>query len=264
MRIIDFHTHAFPDALAERAMRQLMSETEGVTAYLDGRLSSLLRSMDANGIETSVLCCIATRPSQFEPIFAWCQEIASERIVPFPSVHPTDERAVERIGQIARAGFKGVKMHPYYQDFAIDDPALYPLYKAMCEHGLMLTLHTGFDIAFERVEKASPRQISALIKQFPELKLILTHFGGWQQWDDVERTLLGRKVFMDISLSLEYMGADQTRRMLMGHPSEYLLFGTDSPWTDQAASIRAIEAMGLPEELRQKMFYDNARRLLGC
>ena len=68
-RIIDCHTHAFPDALAERAMAQLLAETDSVTAFLDGKLSSLLASMDANNIEKSVLCSIATKPSQFEPIF---------------------------------------------------------------------------------------------------------------------------------------------------------------------------------------------------
>ena len=263
MRIIDFHAHAFPDGLAERAMRQLMSEAEGVTAYLDGRLTSLLGSMDAHGIETSVLCCIATRPEQFEPIFRWCGQIVSDRIVPFPSVHPRDPLAVERIGQIARAGFKGVKMHPYYQDFCIEEPSLSPLYTALCDHGLMLALHTGFDIAFERVEKASPRQIAGLMREYPDLKVITTHLGGWQQWDEVERYLTGRPVYMETSWSLEFLEAGQARRMLLNHPAEYLLFGTDSPWTDQGASIRAMAALGLPEDLRQKMFCENAKRLLG-
>lgn len=262
MRIIDFHTHAFPDALAERAMQQLVSEAEGVTAYLDGRLTSLLQSMADNDIETSVLCCIATRPEQFDPIFKWCRQIATAQIVPFPSVHPADPAAVERIGQIADAGFVGVKMHPYYQDFNIDDPALRPLYKAMCDRGLMLTLHTGFDIAFERTEKASPRQIAALMAQFPDLKLITTHLGGWQQWDDVERYLIGKPVYMETSWSLEYLSPDQARRMLLNHPAEYLLFGTDSPWTDQAASIRAIQALNLPAPRLQKLLHANARSLI--
>lgn len=262
MQMIDFHTHAFPDALAERAMRQLMSEAEGVEAFLDGRVSSLLRSMDENGIEASVLCCIATRPEQFEPIFKWCEQIASERIVPFASVHPADPQAVERIRRIAQAGFKGVKMHPYYQDFCMDDPALFPLYEAMCDQKLMLAVHTGFDIAFERVEKGSPRQIGAVMSQFPELRLITTHLGGWRQWDDVERYLAGRPVFMETSWSLEFMEIEQARRILLTHPAEYLLFGTDSPWTDQAASIRGIKRLNLPEERLRKLFYENARTLL--
>ncbi|MHC5086882.1 MAG: amidohydrolase family protein, partial [Planctomycetota bacterium] len=84
-RIIDFHTHAFPDALAERAMEQLLSETDAVRSFLDGKLSSLITSMDANRIEISVLCSIATKPSPFEPIFQWSQQIASDRIIPLAS-----------------------------------------------------------------------------------------------------------------------------------------------------------------------------------
>ncbi len=262
MPIIDFHTHAFPDALAERAMRQLMSEAEGVTAHLDGRVDSLVRSMDANDIQASVLCCIATRPEQFEPIFQWCQQIASARIVPFPSVHPKDPLAAERVKQIAQAGFKGVKLHPYYQDFCIDDPAVFGIYQAVCDSNLMLTVHTGFDIAFERIEKASPRQIDTVLRAFPSLRLMTTHLGGWQQWDDVQRYLIGRKVFMETSWSLEYLSIEQARRMLLNHPSDYLLFGSDSPWTDQRCSIAALKALDLPAELQRKLFYENAHRLL--
>ena len=50
MRIIDFHAHAFPDALAERAMPALEAEGD-IRAALDGKVSSLLRSMDAAGID---------------------------------------------------------------------------------------------------------------------------------------------------------------------------------------------------------------------
>lgn len=262
MHIIDFHTHAFPDALAERAMRQLLSETEGLKTFLDGRIISLTQSMSDNNIEKSVLCCIATRPEQFDPIFRWCQEVRSETIVPFPSVHPLDSKAPERIRRIAKEGFLGIKMHPYYQDFSIDDPLLYPIYKAVSDCGLMLTLHTGFDIAFERIEKASPRQISVLITEFPDLRLITTHLGGWQQWDDVRRYLLGREIYMETSWSLEYLDVEQTRQMLLEHPAEYLLFGSDSPWTDQCASICAIKALGLPESRMKQLFYENANKLL--
>ena len=141
--IIDFHTHAFPDALAERAMRQLLSETDSVTAYLDGKLSSLLASMDANGIERSVLCSIATKPSQFEPIFQWSRAIQSERIIPLASVHPDDPAGPEHVRQIAAAGLAGIKMHPYYQDFDMDDAKLDPLYEAVQAEGLLLTMQYG-------------------------------------------------------------------------------------------------------------------------
>ena len=170
-RIIDFHTHAFPDALAERAMAQLLSETDAVRSFLDGKLSSLIASMDANGIEASVLCSIATRPSQFEPILQWSQQIASDRIIPLASVHPQDPAGVEHIHQIAQTGLKGVKMHPYYQDFYLDDPHLYPLFEAIQAEGLLLYVATsGHALTRRRPRAATPIVVlaSAVVAEYAQ------------------------------------------------------------------------------------------------
>ena len=261
--IIDFHTHAFPDAIAERAMTQLLAETDSVTAFLDGKLSSLLASMDTNGIEQSVLCSIATKPSQFEPIFKWSQQIQSDRIIPLASVHPHDPAGAEHIHQIAEAGLVGIKMHPYYQDFDMDDPLLDPLYEALQEKGLLLTMHTGFDFAFEWIDRAGPKRISNVLDKFPDLKLVTTHLGSWQQWDEVQEFLIGKPIYMETSFSVKYLDHDQLRGMILAHRPEYILFGTDSPWTDQAEEIEAFATLGLPDELLEKIFYRNAKRLLG-
>jgi predicted TIM-barrel fold metal-dependent hydrolase len=262
MKIIDFHTHAFPDALAEKAMAHLQAGCPDAKAFLDGKLSSLVASMDRCGIQTSVLCSIATKPTQFEPIFKWSQAIRSDRIEPFPSVHPADPAAREKVFQIAEAGFKGIKMHPYYQDFVIDDSSLNSLYKAICDTKLWLTLHTGYDIAFERVEKASPRQIRTLLDRFPDLKLITTHFGGWEQWNEVEELLIGQPIYMETSWSIEFLGPQRVTDFLNAHPSDYLLFGSDSPWTDQAATIESYKRLHVPAGILQKYFYSNAEKLL--
>lgn len=262
-RIIDFHTHAFPDALADRAMAQLLSECDGVQAYLDGRLSSLLASMDRAGIETAALCCIATKPSQYDPILSWCREIRSERIIPFPSVHPRDPEAVRRIEEIRSLDFKGIKLHPYYQDFAIDDPGLDDFYKALCDSDLLLTLHTGFDIAFERVEKASPEQILRVLDRFEDLRLITTHLGGWFQWDKVEKCLIGRPIYLETSMTFDYLGPEQMKRLMERHDPDYLLFGTDSPWDDQSKAVQDVSNLLESRELKEKLFSGNARRLLG-
>ena len=261
-RIIDFHTHAFPDALAGRAMAHLCAETDQVTAHLDGRLSSLLASMDAAGIETSVLCSIATKPSQFEPIFQWSQAIQSERIVPLASVHPADPDLAGRVRQVAEAGLAGIKMHPYYQEFDVDDPLLDPLYAALQDTGLLLTLHTGFDFAFEWIDRAGPGRIAHVLDKFPRVKLITTHLGGWQQWDAVEKLLIGRPIYMETSFSVQYLNHEQLRRMIAAHPSDYVLFGTDSPWTDQQAATERLKNLGLDEELETRILSQNAANLL--
>ncbi|MFP4564308.1 MAG: amidohydrolase, partial [Spirochaetia bacterium] len=59
MNIVDFHTHAFPDELAARAVPALEAEAD-IEAVLDGTVTSLLESMDRAGIERSVVASIAT------------------------------------------------------------------------------------------------------------------------------------------------------------------------------------------------------------
>jgi predicted TIM-barrel fold metal-dependent hydrolase len=111
---IDIHTHAFPDPIAAHAIPAL--EKEGnIKAYLDGTVAGLLASMDRSGIEQSVVCSIATRQEQFTPILEWSKAIRSERIIPFPSLHPADPELLDHLQLIRDEGFKGVKMHPYYQ-----------------------------------------------------------------------------------------------------------------------------------------------------
>lgn len=263
MRITDFHTHAFPDALAERAMATLLAETDEVKAWHDGRLGSLLASMDRAGIERAVLCSIATRPEQFDKILVWSDSIRSDRIVPFPSVHPRDPAAAERVTEIARRGYKGLKLHPYYQDFDIDDEAVFPIYETAAAHGLMVVFHTGFDVAFPRVRKADPIRIVAMLDRFPTLKAITTHLGAWEDWDDVEAHMIGRDVYMEISYSLHILGRERSRRLLAAHPKEFVLFGTDSPWQDQGETLALLRGLELGPDWERAVLSENASRLLG-
>ena len=260
--IVDIHTHAFPDTLAERAVPAL--EQEGnVKACLDGKVASLIESMDSAGIDASVVASIATKPGQFDSIFRWSESIATERIIPFPSVHPKDPDAFHRIGDIKIAGFRGIKLHPYYQEFTVDALDMLPIYEKLQHAGLVLLLHTGFDIAYERYRIADPVRIASISRQFPELKLITSHFGAWEDWDEVERYLLGKSVFFDTSYSIPFMGPDRARDFLLRHHPGRILFGSDSPWGDQAADLAAIRRMGLDGELTDGLLGENARLLLG-
>ena len=259
--IIDFHTHAFPDELADRAMK-LLTDEGGVRPHLDGRVSSLLGSMDAAGIEKSVVCSIATKPAQFDPILSWCRKIRSERIIPFPSLHPEDARFSERISAIKKEGFKGIKFHPYYQDFRIDDERLFPIYEKISQENLIVLMHTGFDFAFERIRKADPAKIVKVIENFPGLKMMTSHLGAWDDWEEVERHMTGRKIFMEISFSLEYLSPGAIKKIIAMHPPDHIFFGTDSPWADQGRTLELLKGLNLGRELETLILRDNALRLL--
>jgi predicted TIM-barrel fold metal-dependent hydrolase len=264
--IIDFHTHAFPDALAEKAMEVLLEEGKkmwDVHAHLDGRVSSLITSMDKHGIEKSVVCSIATKPSQFNSIMSWSKQIISDRIIPFPSFHPHDPEFPERIRQIKTEGFRGVKFHPYYQDFIIDDNRLFPVYEQLCEANLIVVMHTGYDLAFERTRIADPVRIVRVLDAFPDLKLVTTHLGAWEDWDEVEKHLLGKHIYMEISYSLDILEQEKSRRIILTHPPECILFGTDSPWTDQGQTLSLLKGLSLGEEREHRILRENALNLLG-
>jgi len=258
--IIDFHTHAFPDDISERVITMLEDEG-GVKAHLDGKISSLLFSMDACGIEKSVICNIATKPSQFDSILQWCKEIRSERIIPFPSFHPYDPEFKERIVGIKQEGFKGIKFHPYYQNFTIDEERLFPVYEKICDENLMLVMHTGFDFAFQRIKIADPENIITVLEKFPSLTLITTHLGAWEQWDVVEKFLLGKPIYMEISFSLEFLD-NAVKKIITHHPPEYILFGTDSPWAEQQKTLALLRELHLGDEKEELILRENALRLL--
>jgi len=259
--IIDFHTHAFPDTVAAKAI-PVLSKEGNITAHTQGTTESLLASMDWAGINASVICSIATRPSQFEPILKWSASIQSSRLIPLPSIHPADPDIVTRVFQVKEAGFLGIKMHPYYQDFFLGEERLTPLYKALSEAGLFLVVHCGYDIAFPRTRRSDPSQILALQQRFPDLKLITTHFGGWDIWDEVEETLIGKEIFMEISFALAYLSDYQALRMFNNHPANYLLFGSDSPWDDQSTALQRLRKLPISDDLINSITGENASRLL--
>jgi len=240
----------------------LIARKAGAKAFLDGKISSLLRSMDQAGIERAVVCSIATKPTQFPKIMDWSKSVRSDRLILFPSVHPAASDVLAQIRMIHAEGFLGVKLHPYYQEFDLDEPRMAPIYECIRECGLMVLCHTGFDISFPRVRRAEPERIWKVISKFPGLKFIATHLGAWENWDEVERWLIGKPVMLETSFAMPYCGADCARRLLMSHLPDYILFGTDSPWIGQTEEIERIKALDLPADRRQKLFHDNARRLL--
>ncbi len=263
--IIDFHTHAFPDAIADRAISALEAgvEDQHIGAHLDGRLASLLASMDKAGIEKAVVCPIATKPKQFEVILDWSLKIRSERILALGSVHPDAADVAGEVRRIADAGLIGLKLHPMYQDFFVDEPRAAPLFAAAADAGLMVVLHSGYDIAFDMNHNADPSRIAAMLDRHPTLKLVATHLGGWKAWDAVREHLTGRDLWIETSFSLEWMDPSDAVDLIRTLRTDRILFGTDSPWADQSEELQRMRNLDLTDAELDAILQGNARRLLG-
>jgi hypothetical protein len=262
MPIIDIHTHAFPDEIAQRAIAKLQANSEW-KAVSEGAVSALVKSMDAAGIEISVLCTIATKPDQVEGILKWCRQIRNPRVEPLPSVHPRTPKAGDWVRRFAEEGFRGIKLHPMYQDFAADDPCMNEVYAAAAETGLFVESHCGLDIAYPPDDdRATPIRFRRVIERFPRLTLICTHMGGWRMWDQVQRELLGTGVYLETSFSLFELGPKRAAEMIRRHGIEKVLFGTDWPWADQAKEVALLAGLGLDQPQTAAILEGNARRLL--
>ena len=264
-RIIDFHTHAFPDSLAPRAMETLSAGAEDWPAYHDGTVRGLLESMDKAGIEASVVCSIATKPTQERPILDWSKSIASDRIIPLISLHPDGEARQREalLDEAADSGIKGVKFHCMYQKFAADEERAYRMYDAIAERRLIALFHAGFDICWPESDVVSPTRLLHVHRHVPKLRMVAAHYGGWRMWEEVAEKLAGENIHFDTSFTLGQIKDETWDKIWNRHSPDRILFATDSPWMDQKTDLERLREKVGTGETFNKLASQNAIRLLG-
>ena len=82
--IIDFHTHAFPDAIAERAIAGLVESANGLyPPCSDGTLDGLKENMKKFGVDMSVVLPVMTKASQLKTLNEWAEKICSDNKISF-------------------------------------------------------------------------------------------------------------------------------------------------------------------------------------
>ncbi len=259
--IIDFHTHIFPDHLAGRAMQQLIDGADG-EAFLNGTASDLLASMKRAGIERSVTLPVSTRPAQTPTINTFALGLRQPGLIQFGSLHPDYPDWDAEIARLVAGGIRGVKFHPDYQSFFVDEERMFPLYEKMAEAGLIALFHAGVDIGLAPPYHAPPDRMARVLERVPDLVVVAAHFGGFRMWEEVERHLVGRPLYFDTSYTLSYLPSAEFVRLARRHGIERVLFGTDSPWADQGREVELMNATGLNDGELDAVFHQNAERLL--
>lgn len=261
--IIDAHTHAFPDHIAEATVAALAREA-GVEACGDGRVASLLRSMDEGGVDRAVVAPVATRPGQEPGILRWATYLPSDRLIPLAGLVATGPDAADHVHRIADVGVRGIKIHPDYQRHYADDPAADAAYSAAAERGLIVLFHAGVDIGLPDPVHASPERLARVMDRHPRLRCILAHLGGYRMWDDVERHLVGRPCWLDTAYLAGRIDQAQFLRIVRAHGVERVLFATDWPWSEAAGDIAWLRATGLDGAELDLVLGANAAALFGA
>ena len=261
--IIDFHTHVFPDDLAEKALSALLANLNGLyTTVSNGTVSGLLKNMNDWNIDISVVQPIVTKQSQTQTVNEWARSICSDRIISFGSIYPHTDDYKRDIDFVAGLGLKGIKFHAEYQDFNIDDSKMLKVYDYALSKGLIIMHHAGVDPGMPKPYKSSPRQFAKIVDAMQGGIIVAAHLGGHAQWDDVEKYLVGKNIYLDTSMGFEYFSDEQFLRIVQNHGAAKVLFASDSPWSNAKTEIEHLKVLPLSEREKQNILCDNARRLL--
>ncbi len=262
--VIDFHTHAFPDAIAERAIAGLVKSSGGLYPNCaDGTVSGLLGNMEKFGIDISVVQPVITKVSQTKTLNEWARGICSDKLISFGGIHPDTDNYKADIDFVCSLGLKGLKFHVEYQNFVLDDPKMLKIYDYAFEKGLIVLHHAGFDPAYPPPYRSSPKQFANVAKQMRGGVLVAAHLGGQKQWDEVEEHIVGTGIYLDTSMGFGYYSREQFLRIVRGHGADKILFGSDSPWSRADEEISAIRSLPISEGDKEKILSGNAKRLLG-
>ncbi|MDY5955148.1 MAG: amidohydrolase family protein [Kiritimatiellia bacterium] len=260
--IIDFHTHAFPDALAERAIAKLVS-ISGFTPSTDGTVANLKERLKTAGIDAAVLLPVATKATQHQSLNDWARSTVTDGIYAFGSLFPFAPDALDQPEHIKARGLKGIKLHPDYQGFFVDDHALYPLYECIAASGLPLMFHSGFDPLSPTLSHATPTRLAKVVRDIPKLTIIAAHMGSYRFYDDVMRELAGLPLYLEFSQAGTYESKADLLALIQRHGSERILFGTDTPWDNPDRVLQSFLDLNLPNTDRELILCGNASRLLG-
>jgi len=263
--IIDFHTHAFPDFLAVKAI-PVLEEKCSSKAFTDGTVKQLTESLDRAGVDMAVVNSIATKPTQETSVNNFAISLLeNKRLVPFGSVFPGSDTAISELERIKAAGLRGVKLHPEYQQFYLDCEAAFPIYEKCAQLGLVITFHAGADAGYPPPVHALPDRINRVTQMFPDTVFVAAHFGGYNTWDRVESELVPRdNLYLDTSMTdtIAKLSPDTAKKIISHHGTEHILLGSDLPWERQETSIAKIRSYGLSARDTELILGENAKRLL--
>lgn len=260
--IIDCHTHVWPDAIAERALGPAVPD---LPRHGDGRVASLLDSMSQAGVDASICLGVADGPNRVEATNRFAAGLEAGKLIGFGSLHP-DLEPEEVVASLRQKGLKGVKIHPLFQHYSLEDRRLAAILDAFGDEFVAI-VHLGPAGGTPEAEHhyCSPDKVAYLVREFPRLRLIACHFGGYRMLSEAEDLVVGLPVYLDTSWppSLATLDRERVRKVIQRHDAERVVFGSDWPVASQADEIAAVEALRLGSDDTEAVLGGNLARLLG-
>lgn len=212
---------------------------------------------------------VVTKPRQFESITRFAEEInegvfdkEGVRLISFGGIHPDSDDYRHELNVLHEKGFKGIKLHPDYQQTFIDDIKYLRIIEYASSLGMVIVTHAGFDVGYPQLTHCTPDRIMHMLEEVRPEKMVLAHMGGVFMGEWVEKLLFGQNVYLDTSYVADIMNPEQFVRMVRNHGADRILFASDSPWKDPGSLKDVICGMDFTEDEKEKIFSGNAKKLL--
>ncbi len=259
MKIIDIHTHIYPDDIAQKATDSVKTFYGIGDSSMNGTVSMLLDRGAKAGISQYVILPVAIRPDRVRVINDYIRQQADTHdcFIPFGTVHAAMEDLADETERIIGMGMKGIKMHPDSQRFPIDDLRLLPMYEA-ARGRIPVLLHMGD----HRYDYSHPLRLRRVLDLFPGLQVIAAHFGGYSMYDTALELLGDTDCVMDISSSLMFMEDGKAEYYVNQYGAERLAFGTDYPMWDPVQETEHFLRLHLTDEQKEQIAHKTAEKIL--
>ena len=257
-KIIDFHAHIFPEKIAAKASASI-GEFYSTDMAGNGTVEDLLQKGKEVNIVKYVVHSTATKADQVSAVNDFIRAAcdSNDEFIGFGTLHPDFRDLDAECERMRSFNLKGIKLHPEFQGFSIDDSSMMDIYK-ICERRFPVLIHVGDN----NLDSSNPRRLLRIIEEFPDLTIIAAHLGAYRIWDDSSHVLADSKVYFDTSSSLYYLEPEKATEIIRRLGTDRIVFGTDYPMWSHESEMRRFKLLGLNEVERENILWKNAARLL--
>lgn len=258
--IIDTHAHIFPDKIAEKATRAIGDFYDIPMCEL-GVIDRLLSEGKAIGVSRYVVHSTATTTHQVSSINDYIIRTVAEHreFIGYMTLHPdmTMPQIEEEVDHAIANGLMGVKLHPDFQRFYVDDKKAEDIYSVV-EGRLPILFHAGD----KRYEYSAPERIAKIAKLYPNLTCIAAHFGGYSCWDRIGCYEGLDNVYFDTSSALFALTPDEAVGYIHTFGADKFFFGVDFPMWKHNEELERFMRLPLTEAERVAILAGNVKRVL--
>ena len=260
-KIINAHCHIYPEKIASKAVIGIRDFYD-LDMSLDGTVDGLIKDGERIGVTHYLIHSVATTPKQVKSINEFISQSVKSNpdlFTGFGTLHPKSTNIQGDLEYLLELGLKGVKLHPDFQRFALNDEKSFEIGRLVSRADVPMLIHTG-DF---RYNYSNPEQLKPFLDEFPNLTVIGAHFAGWSIWEDACKQLHDyENLYVDLSSSLYALSPETVLNLIHDYGSDKVLWGTDYPMWDSVNEMEYFEKIDLNKNEKSQILYKNASKLL--